>query len=125
MKSHKIDITQIDPNFKNTHFGRENVLRNYERGKQIAENAAWLSGKRLPDFVYGCPGMYLQCKTGEGKLAVGLWNFFADEAIDCEVVLAKRYSRVKLLNCNGTLSGDKVTIDRVPAFGFAFFEVEE
>ena len=69
--------------------------------------------------------MYVQCKESEGKLSVGLWNFFADEAFDFEVQLAEEYSNVKFLNCDGCLNGDKVTINSIPAFGFGFFELEK
>ena len=109
--------------FKNTRFGPENVFKNYERSMQISSIIPWLSGKKLPAYVYGCPEMYLQCKEGDGKLAVGLWNFFADEAFDFTVQLAEEYSSIKLLNCEGTLDGDKVTIKSIPAFSFGFFEV--
>ena len=108
---------------KNTRFGSESVFRNYERSRQIAEFTELASGKKLPAYVYGCPEMYLQCKEGDGKLAVGLWNFFADEAFDFTVQLAEEYSSIKLLNCEGTLDGNKVTIKSIPPFGFGFFEV--
>ena len=111
--------------YKNTRFGPENVFRNYERSLQISGNIPWLSGKKLPAYVYGCPEMYIQCKESEGKLSVGLWNFFADEAFDFEVQLSEEYSKIKFLNCSGTLDGDKVKIDSIPAFGFGFFEVEK
>ena len=110
---------------KNTRFGPESVLRNYVRSKQIAEFAEYASGKKLPAYVYGCPEMYLQCKEADGKLAVGIWNFFADEAFDFEVQLREEYSSVKFLGCEGTLKGDKVIIKSIPAFGFGFFELEK
>ena len=69
--------------------------------------------------------MYIQCKKADGKLAVGLWNFFADEAFDFTVELSESYSKIKFLNCEGELSGDKVIIKSIPAFGFGFFEVEK
>ncbi len=110
---------------KNTRFGPESVFRNYERSRQIAEFAKLCSGNALPAYVYGCPEMYIQCKESDGKLAVGLWNFFADEAFDFTVELSKSYSNIKFLNCEGTLDGTKVKIKSIPAFGFGFFEVEK
>lgn len=110
---------------KNTRFGSESVFRNYERSRQIAEFAEWSSGKKLPAYVYGCPEMYIQCKESEGKLSVGLWNFFADEAFDFEVQLSESYSKIRFLNCEGTLKGDRVMIKSIPAFGFGFFELEK
>ena len=101
------------------------MLRNYVRSRQIAEFVEYASGKKLPAYVYGCPEMYLQCKEADGKLAVGIWNFIADEALDFEVQLAEEYSSVKFLGCEGTLKGDKVIIKSIPAFGFGFFELEK
>lgn len=109
---------------KNTRFGPESVFRNYERSRQIADFTEWCSGKKLPAYVYGCPEMYVQCKEKDGKLAVGLWNFFADEAFDFTVELSESYSNIRFLNCEGELLGDKVTVKSIPAFGFGFFEVE-
>ena len=110
---------------KNTRFGPESVFRNYERSRQIAEFAKLCSSNGLPAYVYGCPEMYIQCKESNGKLAVGLWNFFADEAFDFTVELSKSYSNIKFLNCEGTLDGNKVKIKSIPAFGFGFFEVNK
>ncbi len=111
--------------YRNTRFGPENVFRNYERSRQIAEFAEYASDKKLPAYVYGCPELYIQCKESDGKLAVGLWNFFADEAFDFTVELSESYSKIKFLNCKGELLGNRVKIDSIPAFGFAFFEVEK
>ena len=69
--------------------------------------------------------MYIQCKEADGKLAVGLWNFFADEAFDFTVELSEEYSKIKFLNCSGELCGNKVKINSIPAFGFGFFELEK
>jgi len=110
---------------KNTRFGPESVFRNYERSRQIAEFAEYASGKKLPAYVYSCPEMYIQCKEADGKLAVGLWNFFADEAFDFTVELSESYSKIKFLNCEGSLDGNKVTVKSIPAFEFGFFEVEK
>jgi hypothetical protein len=110
---------------KNTRFGPESVFRNYERSRQIAEFIEWSSGQKLPAYVYGCPEMYIQCKESDGKLAVGLWNFFADEAFDFTVELSEEYSNIKFLNCKGELCGNKIKIESIPAFGFGFFEVEK
>lgn len=110
---------------KNTRFGPESVFRNYERSRQIAGFAKLCSGNALPAYVYGSPEMYIQCKESDGKLAVGLWNFFADEAFDFTVELSKSYSNIKFLNCEGALDGNKVKIKSIPAFGFGFFEVEK
>lgn len=108
---------------KNTYFGPQSVFRCYERSRQIAQSVEWLSGKKLPAYLYGHPEMYIQCKQKDSGLAVGLWNFFADVAINPVVKLSDNYSNIKFLNCSGKLEGDKVTLTDIQPFSFAFFEV--
>ena len=99
------------------------MLKHYARGRQIAENIPWLSGEKLPAYVYGNPSLYVQCKQGENAMAVGLWNFFADIAIDPVVELGEAYSNIKFINCNGRLENDKVYLDDINPFAFCGFEV--
>ena len=99
------------------------MLKHYARGRQIAENIPWLSGDKLPAYVYDNPSLYVQCKQGENAMAVGLWNFFADIAIDPVVELGEAYSNIKFINCNGRLENDKVYLDDINPFAFCGFEV--
>ena len=99
------------------------VFRHYARGRQLAENAQWLGGEKLPAYCYGHPSLYLLCKRGENSLSVGLWNFFEDIAIEPEIELSKAYSRIEFIGCRGELKRDKVILSDIPAFGFAGFEV--
>ena len=99
------------------------ILKHYERGRQIAENVPWLSGEKLPAYIYGNPSLYVQCKQSEKAMAVGLWNFFADMAIDPVVELDESYSNIKFINCNGRLENDKVYLDDINPFAFCGFEV--
>ena len=100
------------------------VLYHYARGKQIAENLPYLSKKPLPAFACGHPHMYLLCKEdAQGKKAVGLWNFFADEAENVQITLDKAYKNCRFLGASGVLSGNTVTLDTIPPFGFAAIEV--
>lgn len=108
----------------NTRSSADNVLKHYERSRQYAEQVQWLSGKKLPAYVYGNPALYMQCKKGNNSMAVGLWNFFADTAIEPIVELDKKYSEIAFLNCDGRLDGDKVYLSDIPPFGFVGFEVK-
>lgn len=103
----------------------EHLLYHYARSRQYAEQIPWLSGNKLPAYVYGNPSLYVQCKQGDGSLAVGLWNFFADVAFGPVVELAESYSSIEFINCQGTLDGDKVTLTDIAPFGFAAFEVKK
>lgn len=108
----------------NTRFGSDSVLKHYARGRQYAEQIEWIGGQKLPAYVYGNPSLYIQCKQDKSALAVGLWNFFADTAIEPVVELGKEYSKIEFINCNGTLDGNKVHLTDIPPFGFVAFEVK-
>ncbi len=108
----------------NTRLTPDNYLKSYERGRQIYNNVPWLSGENLPAYAYGNPALYTQCKKNENSMAVGLWNFCADIALEPVINLDKPYKTVKFLNCSGTLSGDKLYLSDIPAYGFAAFMVE-
>lgn len=99
------------------------MLKHYERGRQIAENIPWLSGSKLPAYIYGHPSMYLQCKKDEKAMAVGLWNFFADTAIEPVVELEGVFRDIRFINCTGRLEKNKVYLSDIPPFAFAGFEV--
>ena len=107
----------------NTRSNSDNYLKSYERGCQIFENVAWLSGEKLPAYTYGNPALYTQAKKGENSLAVGLWNFYADIAINPVIELDKTYSSVRFINCDGKLDGDKVYLTDISPYAFVGFEV--
>lgn len=100
-----------------------NLFKHYERSRQFAEAVEWLGGKKLPVYSYGHPAMYIQCKEDENSLSVGLWNFFADIAIEPVVELAENYKTIEFIRGNGTLDGDRVLLDDIPAFGFTGFRL--
>lgn len=108
----------------NTRSDNSNVLKHYARSRQYAENIPWLSGKKLPAYVYGNPALYIMCKKNEKSMAVGLWNFFADTAIEPVVELDGEYSGIEFLNTNGKLYKNKVYLSDIPPFGFVGFEVK-
>lgn len=100
-----------------------NILRNYARSRQIAENIRWISGKKLPAYCYGNPAMYTIVKEGDGQLAVGLWNLHPDLALDPVVELAENYSSIEFIGCSGKLEGNKIYLHDIPAYGFAGFNL--
>lgn len=107
----------------NSRTDSSSMLKHYERGRQIADSIEWLSGNKLPAYVYGHPSLYMQCKQHEGSMAVGLWNFFADIAIDPVIELGAEYSDIKFINSGGRLEKDKVYLSDINPFAFAGFEV--
>lgn len=108
----------------NTRSSADTVLRHYERSRQYAEQIPWLSGRRLPAYVYGNPALYIQCKKDEKALAVGLWNFFADPVFSPIVRLDGEYASIACINCEGRIDGDRAILSDIPPFGFAAIEVK-
>ena len=99
------------------------MLKHYERGCQIARNIPWLSGEKLPAYIYGHPSLYMQCKKNEKAMAVGLWNFFADTAIEPVVELEGAFRDIRFINCSGKMEEDKVYLSDISPFDFVGFEV--
>lgn len=108
----------------NTRAASDRVLKHYARSRQYAEQIPWLSGQKLPAYVYGNPSLYIQCKTDGKSLTVGLWNFFADPIPTATVQLDREYHTVTFLNTKGSMTGDKVLLSDIPSFGFVAFEVQ-
>ncbi len=108
----------------NTRVDSDNLLKHYARGRQYATQIPWLSGEALPAYCYGHPALYLQCKEDAHSLSVGLWNFFADIAMEPVVELAQSYESIRFIQCDGRLERNRVVLTDIPAFGFAGFTVE-
>ena len=108
----------------NTRSRKDNLLKHYARSKQIANVIPWLSGHYLPAYSYGNPALYIQCKKNEEGMAVGLWNFFADPALNPTVQLEQEFDSISCIGCDGRLDGSLVILSEIPPFGFAAFEVK-
>lgn len=86
--------------------------------------AEWISGEKLPAVCPHNPDLYLLCKRGGGKLAVGLFNCFADSILQPVITLDRNYSSIRFVGCDGRLEGDQVYLNSpLHAFEFAAFEV--
>ena len=57
-------------------------------------------------------------------MSVVLFNVFEDEILAPQVTLDKAYDSVRVVNGNGTLKADTVTLSDIPPFGFVAFEVK-
>lgn len=101
------------------------VLRHYERNRQYTENVLWLSGDALPASTHGHPALYMQCRRDGNNLVTGLWNFFPDIVFSPEITLDGIWRDIEFINCSGELSGNRVTLSDIPAFGFAGFSVKK
>ena len=106
---------------------QQDIMRHYRRSRQYADAARWLSGKKLPAYVYGCPELYIQCKRDEenGALTVGLWNNFADPAIEPVVELDGEYKDFEYFNCTGVYSSGKLKLTDIPPYSFSAFKAKK
>lgn len=108
----------------NTRSDNDNVLKHYARSRQYAENIPWLSGKKLPAYVYGNPALYIIAKKNERGMAIGLWNMFADEVLHPVIELDRDYNTAEFIKCSGTLNGDKIELSEISPYGFAFINLK-
>lgn len=83
-----------------------------------------MQGYPLPAVIEKCPGAYVLTKEKDGVMAVGVWNFYADEILDPIIKLWKDYHKVRFIHGSGQLFGNVVKLDKdIPAFGSVVFEV--
>ncbi len=107
--------------------GNNSYYCNYERQKELSYVYTALCGKKLPAHTSGNPYVYLLAKknTAENEMAVCVFNFSADEIDNAEVLLDEEYKSVEFLASSGKLEGTKITLDPLPAFSYAMFEVKK
>ena len=105
------------------------VLRGYHIQRAYTEAYEWICGEKLPAACEKNPDLYiLTKKSADGKkMAVGLFNCYADSVIDPLIILDGEYSKISFAGeVHGHVVGDKVYLDGdIPAFEFVAFEVEK
>ena len=100
------------------------IYRGYLQQKIIREGVEWISGKKLPAFIEGCPDTYLMCKGKDGRMAVAIFNMYADTIEVPVIKLDSEYSSIRFLNCSGSLDRDRVILNTpIHAYTFVAFEV--
>jgi len=103
---------------------RETRYRNYCTQKQLVSSIQWLSRQKMPVVCTGHPDLYILCKKDEDGMAIGLWNMFADEILQPEILLSEAYESVEALGCYAELNGNRLRLSDLPAYGFAFLHVK-
>lgn len=100
-------------------------FKSYYRQRQLAEGAAWVAKKPLPAMCYGNPFLYVIAKKDqEGNMAVGIWNFFADEVMHPIIELDEAYESADIYLKRGHLDGTRLVLDEdIPPYGFVLFNV--
>ncbi len=102
------------------------IPRGYLEQDVLIRHLEWIAGERLPAKSTGNPDLYVMCGRGseDGSLAVLLLNCYADRILEPEITLDREYKSIRFIGCSGTLSGNKVKLDRpIGAFESCAFEV--
>ena len=90
-------------------------LENYERQRQVfaffAEN-----GTPVPVVCRKNPNLYVLCKSDGNRMAVGLFNCFADGIDDLTVDLSEEWKSAEFHRCEGRLKDKRVTVANLAAF---------
>ncbi|MBQ9098066.1 MAG: hypothetical protein IJY50_01390 [Clostridia bacterium] len=99
---------------------------NYYRARQLEKALEWVAKKPLPAACTGHPYLYLICcDSADGRSrAVLLLNVFEDAVLAPTVALDRSFAEIKMINGTGTLQGNAVVLDEIPAYGVAAFEVK-
>lgn len=96
---------------------KSTLMRHYARGYQYS--------RFMSECFYAlCPGhpdLYLLCSQDENEIAVGVWNFCVDPAINPVVYLGQKYKSIRFINGSGKLYGNRVELEEIPAYGFSGF----
>lgn len=96
-------------------------FRNYNRQKEMYENAEWIGGAPLDAKIVGHPDAYIMTARDENEVAVGVYNLYLDSMDEPVVELPKVPAEVKFVKCEGRVEGNKVYLSDIPAYGFAGF----
>ncbi len=105
------------------YFNSESLYRTYPRAKQLALVCEWLSKSKIPAVCFGNPDLYIQVKLNGNRLAVGLWNFSADEITQPIITLCGTGTVTKTIHCTAESRGKDVLLSPLAPFAFAGFEV--
>lgn len=99
-------------------------FKGYYRQRQLVDGVAYVGKKPLPAVCPGHPFLYIVARKDADSMAVGIWNFFADEVINPVIQLDEAYDRADVYLKNGHLEGNKLILDEdIPPYGFVLFTV--
>ena len=97
-------------------------FRNYNRQKEMYDNAEWIGGKPLDAKIIGHPDVYVMTGRDEaGEVAVGIYNLFADSIDEPVVELPGEPCEIRFVGTSGRVEGNLVYLSEIPSYGFAGF----
>lgn len=104
-------------------FFKTMVCRNPLRQKQV-HNACLLAGGRpLKVISINQPYLYTMVKEGEGRTAIGLWNFSAEHIRNLELIIDRPCSVINTLQCSAEAAENKVIVKELYSNEFAAIEI--
>ena len=105
-----------------------NLFSNYQRGKQLRDNIAWLNKPLIVSVADNTFNLYAMQKNGaDESVFVGLFNFTPDEiySLKLNVLQTEGFSTVIPVNCQLTYKDGVITVDYFKAYGFVGFELRK
>jgi hypothetical protein len=87
--------------------------------EEILLDAIAAMGGKPQAHCPAAPDLYTLCSRGDGSMALGLFNCYADDVLDPVVELDRRYSSARFVGCEGRLEGERLYLSDLPAFKFA------
>lgn len=100
-----------------------NYTNNYYRQSDLVQACERLCGKKLPVVSLKNPNLYILASRSGDKMSVAMFNISLDEISLPDILLDKKYSDIRFINCTGKLCGDTVKLSEIGPYGFAAFEV--
>lgn len=94
-------------------------LENYERQRLVFEFFAD-NGNPLPAVCRKNPNLYVVCKENDDRMAIGLFNCFADEVDNLTIDLAKEWTSAGFHRCEGTLTKKQIKVDHLSAYDWCW-----
>lgn len=99
-------------------------FKGYYRQRQLVDGVAYVAKKPLPAVCLDNPFLYIIAKKDTDSMAVGIWNFFADEVMHPVIQLDEEYESTDIYLKSGRLDGNKLILDEdIPPYGFVLFTV--
>ena len=76
------------------------ICKGYLMQNALHEGLEWIADKKLPVACKGNPSLYLLAKREGNRMAVGMFNCFADAVLDPVIRLDRPYRSVKFVGCS-------------------------
>ncbi len=105
--------------------GTHGITRGWCRAAQLRDQLEWLSGREPDAVCTAAPDLYILVKKDADSMTVGVWNFGVDAVFCPQVRLGADWDSLVSVEGKAMMNGRIVTLDDLPAFGFACFTVKK